>query len=156
MVEPMGHMAKTQRGGFSIIELVVAMTLLAIIAAITLPAVSKTMNESRVQRASATMAADFQRGFAMAAQRRSPVRISIDTAGKTFRLQNRTRDTTYYTVSYNSTSDLALSQIVVVDTATLIYPSGLAQRAMDVTVRTPNRARRITVTRAGQVRISTP
>lgn len=146
----------SRRSGFTLIEMMVVATILAVIIATALPAVGKNMAATRVQRAGSVVATDIQRAFTLAAQRRSPVRISIDTAGKTFRIMNRARDTTFLTTTYNSTSDLVVTRLGASDTTIVIYPNGLAQAALTVTVYSPSHARQVAATRAGQIRTTVP
>ncbi len=157
MVEPMGRMAEARRRGFTLIELLVSLLIIGIVVATVAPAVGRSMAQTRVQRASASMAADIQRAFSLAAQRRSPVRISVDTANKTFFVRNLARDTMYVTSVYNSTSDMGLTRLQASDTTIVVFPIGLSSKALTITMHATTASKRqIAATRAGQVRITTP
>lgn len=152
-----GKAQMRRRGGFSLLELLVSMIIIGIVLATVGPRVGRSMAETRVQKAAQVMASDIQRAFSLAAQKRSPIRISIDTAGKTFRLKNRARDTTYLTTVYTSASDIGLTQMQATDTAVVVYPNGIASTGFSITANTPGPfRRRVTVTRAGQIRVITP
>ena len=154
---PMRIEADARRGGFTLIELLVALGVIGIIVATALPKVGQSMAQTRVQRAATVLASDVQRAFTLAAQRRSPVRITIDTAAKTFTVRNRANDTTYLTNTYNSSSDIGLTQLEASVTTIYVFPNGLANTSFTITANTPGPyRRRVSVTKAGQVRITTP
>lgn len=147
----------TVRAGFTLIEVLVSLMIIGIVVATVAPKVGKGLSETRVQQAATVVASNIQRAFSLAAQRRSPVRISIDTAGKTIYIQNRARDTMYVTNGYTSASDVGVTQMQASDTTVIVYPNGLASSAFNVTVHTGGgNRRRVLATRAGQVRIITP
>src|SRR6476661_9414240 len=122
---PMRHMAKSRRGGFSLLELLVSLTIIGIIVATVAPKIGRSMSQTRVQRASTVIAADIKRAFALAAQRRSPVRLSFDTAGKSMAVRNRAADTTFYVNSFNSSSEIGLTQLQATKLVIFVFPNGL-------------------------------
>ncbi|MEO5511844.1 MAG: prepilin-type N-terminal cleavage/methylation domain-containing protein [Longimicrobiales bacterium] len=153
----MNPTARGVRQGFTLIELLVSVIIIGIVVAMVAPQVGKSMSATRVNRASSVIAADIQRAFSLAAQKRSPVRISVDTAGKTMYLWNRARDTIYVKKIYDSKSDIGLTRLEASDTTIVIFPNGLASGAFNITVNaTAANRRRISATRAGQIRITTP
>jgi prepilin-type N-terminal cleavage/methylation domain-containing protein len=155
--EPMRNKASGNREGFTLLELLVSVIIIGIVVAMVAPQVGKSMAATRVNRASSVIAADIQRAFSLAAQKRSPVRISVDTAGKTMTIWNRARDTIYVRSIYKSSSDIGVTRLEASDTTIVIFPNGLASGPFNITVNqtTANR-RRISATRAGQIRITTP
>jgi prepilin-type N-terminal cleavage/methylation domain-containing protein len=149
--------AKGRRDGFTMLELLISMIIIGIVVATVVPNVGRSMSETRVQRASSVIAGDVQRAFSLAAQRRVPVKIRIDTAGKTFAVMNRAGDTTYVSTVYNSSSDIGLTRLEASLTTIYIFPNGLASNGFNITANAAgNNRRRITVSRAGQIRITTP
>jgi hypothetical protein len=102
------------------------------------------------------MAADIQRAFSLAAQKRSPVLIVIDTANKAFYVRNRGLDTTYVATIYNAASDMGLLSMQATQTSITIYPNGLASTPFMITANTAGNTRQVSATRAGQVRITSP
>jgi type II secretion system protein H len=157
MSEPTQPGRCTARDGFTLLELLVSLMIIGIVVAMAMPKVGRTMSETRVQRAATVIASDIQRAFSLAAQRRSPVRISIDTAGKAFYIKNRARDTMYVTNTYTSASDIGVTRMQATDTTIVVYPNGLSNTAFNVTLTAGgNTRRRVLATRAGQVRIITP
>lgn len=153
----MHQLLSARRRGFTMIELIVAITLMGMAALIAMPAIGRSIAATRVQRASAVMATDLRTAFAMSAQQRRPVRIAIDEGARVFRIQNRRGDTTYLTTWYDGTSDLVLRQLTAQPASLVIFPGGLAAGGIVVDMQTtPGNQRRITANRAGQVRITQP
>jgi prepilin-type N-terminal cleavage/methylation domain-containing protein len=155
VVEPMR--GRNRRGGFTLIEVLISLIIIGIVVATVAPAVGRSMAQTRVQNAASVIASDINRAFSMAAQRRTPIRIVIDTAGKHFRITNRVQDTVYMVHTFNSSSDIGLSRMQASATTMVIFPNGLASDTLAITVHAPGDIRRrIRATRAGQVRIITP
>ena len=152
------HMPMTgRRCGFTMIEVLVVITLIGIVLLMAMPAVGRSIAMTRVQRASAVMATDLKTAFAISAQQRRPVRVSIDETERVFRIQNRRADTTFLETRYDGTSEVALRELSATPTVLLIFPGGLAAGGISVTMETtPGNRRQITANRAGQVRITQP
>jgi prepilin-type N-terminal cleavage/methylation domain-containing protein len=145
------------RAGFTLLELMVTIVILGIVIATVAPAVSRSLAKTRVQRASSVMVTDIQRAFSLAAQRRVPVRISVDTVNRAFYVRNVARDTVYLRNFYNASSELALSALRANDTTIIVFPNGMAENGFTVTVVAgPDNSRLITASKGGQVRISQP
>lgn len=150
-------MMSTRRSGFTVIELITVMMIIAIMAKIALTQIGQMTAKTRVQQASSIVASNIQMAYTLAAKRRTPVRISIDTATRVFRIRDRTTPATIYLQQYyNGSSELNLTRLEASDTSLMVFPNGLAAGTLTVTVHTPNNRRQISATRAGQIRITTP
>jgi hypothetical protein len=111
--------------------------------------VGPALQRSQVNRATATVAADLESAFSMAARQRRPIRITCctaagytvaDRAGGTVRLQRSLTDFGVTTLTFSASP---------VD----IFPSGVASSADTVTIGAAGYTRQIVMTSAGLVRI---
>jgi type II secretory pathway pseudopilin PulG len=138
------------------VELVLTFTLIGILTAMMIPKIGRTMQATRVNRASAIVAADLEQAFTLAGRFRRPMRISCtcgtgiytvaDLAGGTVRLRRQ----------LIGDSDLGNMTVVfnppiagVVD----VYPSGVSTTALQVRITSGASSRAITLSTAGHVRI---
>ena len=68
------------RGGFTLMELLVVLAIAGIVMTMVIPSISRSMAQTRVQRAASVVGSDLQYAYSMAARRRAPVRITVDEA----------------------------------------------------------------------------
>lgn len=148
-------MQSRNRPGFSLLELLVVMAVVTIAASVVMPTIGKSLAQSRLTRAAGLMAIDLQVAHSMAARQRTPVRISIDSTHRIFRVRDFTTPSRIFLERYYAGDDnnLAVGRMIVSDTSLVVYPSGLAAGDLQVDFRTGSHARRVTLSRAGQVRV---
>jgi type II secretion system protein H len=145
------------RAGFTLIEVLTVVIIMGIVGAVAVSGITSMTASTTAQQASAALVANVQQAFTVAARRRTPVRISIDTVNKVFRVRDRTlANRVYLTQFFNKESGMAVTRMEVTDTSLYIFPSGLAAQGFTITLHTPGNRRRVTVTRAGQIRVTTP
>lgn len=146
-----------RRDGFTMLELLVVMTIMAIMGAVALPAIGRSMAASNINRSAAVVATTLRESYSLAARRRRPIRLSFDTANKAiFARDDVLPDSLFLRQYFNSKSDLPVQQLAATDTQIVIYPNGMADGAVTVDITISDFRRRVTATRAGQVRVSTP
>ncbi len=138
------------------VELALTLVVIAIMTAMMIPKIGRTMQATRVKRASAIVAADLEQAFTLAGRFRRPMRISCtcgtgtytvaDLAGGTVRLRRRVvgdSDLGNMTLAFNP----PLAGIVDV------YPSGVSTTPLTVRITSGASTRAITLSTAGHVRI---
>jgi prepilin-type N-terminal cleavage/methylation domain-containing protein len=128
------------RDGFTLVEVLIVMILIGIVGGIAMTQVGGMLAQTRVQRAASVVAADLKLAHSLAGRRRQPVRISIDTVGRVFRVRDYTTPTTIYSQRFFHSAGE--------------YP--VDNFAVTVTLRAAGRSRVVTMSRAGQVRVSAP
>jgi type II secretion system protein H len=142
------------RRGFSLLELLVVLTILSILASITTLALGRSLAQLRLQRAASVIASNLQLARSTAARQRTPVRLSIDSAGRVIRVRDNTNPATVYAEQWlDASGENAVQALAVSDTSVMIYPSGLVEKQIEIVLRTAEHSRRIRMTRTGQIRI---
>jgi prepilin-type N-terminal cleavage/methylation domain-containing protein len=141
--------------GFSMIELALALTIVAIMVSLGIPKFARVMNSTRVNQTASRVAADMEQAFTLAGRYRKPMRISCtcnnaiytiaDRTGGTVRLSRRLRD-----------ADLG-NMTLVMETpgggTVDVFPSGVSTALLRFRITLGNSTRAITLSTAGQVRI---
>jgi len=142
------------RLGFTMIELALTLTVIAIMTAMMIPRFGRVMNSTRVNRTASIVAADLEQAFTLAGRFRKPMRIDCncgnaiytiaDRSDGTLRLNRRLRD-----------ADLGNMTLVretpggVVD----VFPSGVSSAPLRFRITLGNSTRAISLSTVGQVRI---
>lgn len=143
--------------GFTLFEVLIVLVIAGIVMTMTIPSISGGMSHSAVQRAASVAAIDLQLAHSMAARQRQPIRISIDTVNDMMSIRDEATPTTIYSQRfYGPDGEHPVQSMVVSDTNVVMYPSGLADGALTITFRVGDNRRRVTMTRAGQVRVIEP
>jgi type II secretion system protein H len=143
--------------GFTITELLIVLILAGIIGGVAMIQAGKTLAHTSVQQAAAVIAMDMKLAHSLASRAREPVRISVDTANRIVRVVDYDAWTTVYSERrFGNEDDMPVQFMAASDTTLLVFPTGLTSGALNVTVRTGDERRRVSMTRAGQVRITAP
>lgn len=152
---PIGNKRMRSRDGFTLTELLIVLILVGVIGGFAVMRVGAMMEQTRVQRAASVVAADLKMAHSMAGRQRQPIQISIDEAGRAFRLRDYAVPATIYSERYfHAAGEYPVDSFQASETSLLVYPNGLAEGPLTITVAAGGRSRVITMTRAGQVRIT--
>jgi type II secretion system protein H len=145
------------RGGFTVIELLVVMLLAGIVLGTALPQMNRAMAQSRVQRAASVVTADLQLAHSMAARQRRPVQIEVDSTLRRLQVRDVGSSTTVYSQRLLGTDgEFGLTRVTANRTSVIVYPHGVANRSLTITLRANDQVRTVTMSRAGQIRTGTP
>jgi len=147
-----GHIVR--RRGFTVIELIMVVSIMGILVGVAGPAISRIVRHNRVNRAAMVITADLQNAFASAARQREPVRISADAATKSYQFVDRTTGEVLRIRSfYGDTSEYRLSTLNFTPATIDVFPSGVSSTPIVVDLANGDYSRRITASTAGFIRM---
>ena len=141
-------------GGFSLVEILVALTVVGIFAALSIPRAASVMNQTKVQRAAQALQMEVQQAFAIAGRNRAPVQIRWDAATTQLRVTNLAGSAVYRRLGVGSGGGYGLtaSEVSVSPTSLTVFPNGLAADTLVISVARTGYSRRIWVSRSGIVK----
>jgi Tfp pilus assembly protein FimT len=150
---PISEHSRSRGGerGFTMVELALTFTIIAIMCAMMIPKFGRVMEATRVSRTAAIVAADLEAAFALAARYRKPMRLSCDCANSTYTVADRTGGTVRLS---RTLDDSELGSVTMTFSATVdIFPSGVATLPDTVRITSGNSSKTIVMSTAGLVRI---
>jgi prepilin-type N-terminal cleavage/methylation domain-containing protein len=143
---------RSRRAAFSLVEVLVALTIVGILGALSLPKMNAVGNQNRVLRAAQGLQIEAQQAFAVAARNRAPVTLRWNSALSELQLTNLANTTIYRRRAITGYGLLA-SEVTVTPTVFTVYPTGLAQDSLIVSIQRSPYIKSVHVSRAGSVRI---
>ncbi|MBI2408547.1 MAG: type II secretion system protein [Gemmatimonadetes bacterium] len=143
---------RTTRGGFTAIEMVIAMVIIGLMASAIMPRISRIVAEERIRKLQAAVATDFELAFALASRERKPVTVTYSTSTQVLAITDRATSTVLKTRYLGQNQSSSTTAVTFSPSGGItIFPAGLATAAVTVTVSNGNFTRTVMVTRAGQV-----
>jgi prepilin-type N-terminal cleavage/methylation domain-containing protein len=142
--------------GFTLIETLIVMSMLGVIALLSMGRISEYVRERNVAAASAIVRNDLQQAFAIAARNRRPVRVSFaDTA---LQITNHDNSVTFVRRGLGVGGGLNLNPSDVTFCATTcsnatvdVFPNGWASDSLTVTISKGPYTRGVHMSRSGLV-----
>jgi type II secretory pathway pseudopilin PulG len=142
------------RSGFSIIEAVMVLVIVATILAALSPSVARQLTHARTNRAALVVAADFYQAQALAGRMRSPVRVGFDPTSKAMVLFDAATNNVISRRELGSDSEFKLATLSSTSSYVLVLPNGTSNVSVTVTIGGAGYSRAVTMSRAGQIRIN--
>jgi prepilin-type N-terminal cleavage/methylation domain-containing protein len=144
------------RHGFTVVELLAVLVMGTILLAAAAPAVSRSLTQTRVQRAAAAIAADLQLAHTLAARQRVPVRITVQATERIGCACTVARRRTRCSASAASTPRRSTALGTGwwrAASAVTVFPNGMASGPLTLTLEAGGSSRIVSMTRVGQVRV---
>lgn len=143
----------TERQGFTMIELALTLTLIAIMTAMMVPKIGRIMQATRINREIAIVVQDMEQAFTIAARYRKPMRLSCTCGTQTYTIADRTGGTVRLSRKLGADADLGTLTLTFSTTPVDIFPSGVATAPDTVRITSGTSTRAVVLTTGGQVRI---
>jgi prepilin-type N-terminal cleavage/methylation domain-containing protein len=140
------------RAGFTLIEVILALTLIAIMAAVGAPRVHSILARQQVDRTAQIAASDMRAAFTSAARGRIPVRITVPASGTGYLITNVATGDTIIRKNF-ATGDVTVKGITGSLVTVDVFPNGMAAAPDTVTVSTTGYSRKLSISRVGFVRV---
>ena len=141
------------QSGFTLIETIIVLVVIAMLAAAGTPMVNRAIGHSRVNNTANVIAGDLQLAFSLASRQRTALRLTVDPSGRKYRITDRA-GTVIKERRVGDLSDLHVSAITSSVSTLDVFPNGLASGPIRIVVGTDGYTQTITMTRAGQVRVT--
>lgn len=141
------------RNGFTVIELVVVLMLAGLVAGLGIPRIGQSLAQNRMQRAAAVVATDMQLAHSLAARQSRPVVLAVDGTNRVMRIADAANQATVYNSRHLGSSEYGVTQLTSNRASVVVYPTGLANNGITVTLRAAGSTRVVEMTKAGQVRV---
>ncbi len=135
-------------GGFSLLELLASLLIVAVVATLAFPRVGRMLAADRVERAAATAAGDLRAGQALAARTRRPAVFSADTLGG-YRVTDAGTSTVLLLRSLRA--DFALTGLSAQPGQVTLFAGGTASGPLTLTLAVGSETRTVRLSRAGLV-----
>jgi prepilin-type N-terminal cleavage/methylation domain-containing protein len=145
----------TTRPGFTMLELLVVLSMIAVITSFAMVGFTRIVNQVRLERAAQTVSYDLQMAFSIVGRNRKPVRIAWDSNNVRFLVTDRS-DTLLFrtrTMGPDSPYKLTKSMFTVSRSMIEIYPPGLAADSLNIHIIHKDLKRTISMQRGGLVRV---
>jgi Tfp pilus assembly protein FimT len=144
---------RSRERGFTMVELALVFTVIAIMSAMMIPKFGRIMQATRVNRNAAIVAADLEAAFTLAARYRKPMRLSCTCGTATYTVADLTGGTVRLRRTLGGDADLGSITLTFSATPIDIYPSGVSTGALNATITSGVSSKTIRVTTAGFVRV---
>ena len=144
---------RSNQSGFTLIELVVVLSITAILTSIAIVKVGPTVERARVRRSASLIAADIQYAQMIAARQRKPVVIITSEALKSYIIRDASSTTIFRERYFGDDTSFELKKFEADPDNIVIFPNGVVQAESKFKVEVNKYKWEIKVTRAGQIRL---
>jgi type II secretion system protein H len=153
---PRSHPTRRSAAGVTLLELIVVIVFVGIVSAMAAPKVGLVVARSKVNQAAGVVAADLEQAVSLAARRRRPMVLATPSAGR-YTVRDRAtagQDSIRLDRNLAAASDAGVTTLTFTPATVTIFPNGAVSAPMTVTLSGRGHTRSVTLSAAGQVRIT--
>jgi prepilin-type N-terminal cleavage/methylation domain-containing protein len=144
------------RSGYTLLELLLVMVIMAILAAITYVRIAPALERARVRGAASVLATDLQYAQVQAARYRTPMQVVVDVGQKKYLITDLAETTIYRERDFGDDGQYSLDSFTASPVRIYVFPNAIVDQSALYTVGLNGYQRQVSFSRAGQVRVSTP
>jgi Tfp pilus assembly protein FimT len=150
-----------RRGGFSMMELLLVLSMMALVGIMAFPRTSSMITQWRLSRAAQAVAEELQSAYSIVGRSRKPITITIDKAQMEIRLSDRNQ-VIYRRRNVGVTSEYKLDPANLItngEASTLmthaveVFPPGLSADSLSIEFSRQGAYRRVRMLRGGIVQV---
>jgi len=146
--------SRLDRSGYSFIEMLTVIVVMAIMLAITILSIAPSIQSARVRNALNIVAGDLQEAQALAIKNARPIAIVVQSATQQYQIRDRDSSSIVYRQrDLGPGTDFSLDQFSASPSSVEIFPNGVARATTTFTLGLDSYVREIKLTKAGQIRI---
>lgn len=147
------HTVRRKKAGFTIVELLFVVGIVAVVAAIGLPRFSDWVAFHRVENAARVVAGDFENALALAGRQGTPVRMVFDATAMELRVTDRATGSVLHRRRLGGDSEVPVASATFTGVPAEVYPSREVSAPVSVTLVAGAHSRRVDMSSAGFIRV---
>lgn len=140
------------RRGFTLPEMLIAIVIIIVLAAMAAPATAKQLRHGRVNQAANVVAGDLENAVSYAARLRKPVRITR-TSATSFTVTERATGTVIQRRELGTDTEWKIAALTFSTATVDVFPAGITSGSLTVTLSEGGYARDVRLTRAGLAQV---
>lgn len=148
------HYFQSRRNrGFTLLEVLVVMIMAAAVTAMSVGRIHSLTVQQRLQRATMATRNDIEAAYAIAVRNRQPVRIAWNSGTRQLVVTDRAGTTYFRRSNLGAVYGLAAAGVTFSRSPVEVYPDGLANDTLLITLTVETVTKRVRVSRSGLVRL---
>ncbi|HXD49834.1 MAG TPA: prepilin-type N-terminal cleavage/methylation domain-containing protein [Gemmatimonadaceae bacterium] len=142
-----------RKRGFTLLEVMVVMIIAAVVTAMSVGRIHSLTVQQRLRRAAMASQNDIEAAFAIAIRNRQPVRIAWSSGTRQLVVTDRAGTTFFRRSNLGAVYGLAAAGVTFSRSPIEVYPNGLANDTLLITLTVETVTKRVRVSRSGLVRL---
>jgi len=141
------------RPGFTLIELLVVVFIGGVLSALSIGKMQSSIRQQRISRAAQSVAQDMEAAWTLSVRNHRPVRITWTASSMEYAIKDRSGTAFRKRTLGADTYGLTSTGVTFSKNPLEIYPNGLAEDTLLITISGTDKTAKIRVSRGGMVRI---